>query len=115
MSTELSRQLNRKWFSILTSVEQGSAVDPKVRAAENIINKLMNGIDNRNYAFDLESEEEKQLILGADANLQNRNLQVLITLDLATIQYTDDAAEELVSYFKEMFLDYYYYAKRQTA
>lgn len=113
--TDLTRELNRRWFEVLTSVDQGSEVNPKMEAIYNIIIKMNRSQEasGEYFQIDIDSEAEMQLLLGAQINLgESKDFMVTPTLDLAYASFSSAGYADVVDYFKAMTIDYYRYAKQ---
>ncbi len=104
-----------KHFETICSVDQGTAINPKVEAALRIVKNAMAARENGNATFSFCDTTELGLLNGAQINLglYGPDLHLLQTYDLNSYSFSCEGAEEAIDYLDDMFKENFWYAQQQ--
>ena len=104
-----------KHFETICSVDQGTAVNPKVEAALRIVKNAMEAREDKYATFSYLDTVELGLLNGAQINLgmYGHDLHILQTYGLNSYSFSRECAERVIDYLADMFKEYFWYAQRE--
>ena len=104
-----------KHFETICSVDQGTAVNPKVEAALRIVKNAMAAREDKHATFSYLDMAELGLLNAAQINLglYGHDFHILQTLDLNSYSFSRKGAECVIDYLADMFKEYFWYAQRE--
>lgn len=104
-----------KHFETICSVDQGTAINPKVEAALRIVKNAMEARENTNASFIFLDRIELGLLNGAQINLglYGSDFHLLQTYDLNSYSFSREGAEDVIDYLADMFKENFWYAQQQ--
>ncbi len=106
-----------KHFETICSVDQGTAVNPKVEAALRIVKNAMAARKDTHATFNYYGNMELGLLNGAQINLgmSDSDLHILQTYGLNGYSFSKEGAERVIDYLADLTKDYFWYAQEQLS
>lgn len=105
-------------FKAICSVDQGSNVNPRVRAIKSIVEKLMSDEADRGtcYYIDVDPGMEASMLRGAGINLglPTVDFHLAVCIDLHGLTVSNEGRAELIDYFADLTKEYFWYAQRES-
>lgn len=104
-----------KHFETICSVDQGTAVNPKVEAALRIVKNAMVAREDKYATFSYLDMMELGLLNGAKINLglDAQDFHILQTYDLNSYSFSRRGAELVIDYLADMLKEYFWYAQQE--
>lgn len=104
-----------KHFETICSVDQGTAVNPKVEAALRIVKNAMAAREDKRATFSYLDAMELGLLNGAQVNLgmYGNDFHILQTYDLNSYSFSREGAERVIDYLADMLKEYFWYAQQE--
>lgn len=104
-----------KHFETICSVDQGTAVNPKVEAALRIVKNAMEAREDSYPSFRWLDRTELGLLNGAKINLglSGDDFRIYQSFDLNGYSFSRRGAESVIDYLADLLKEYFWYAQRE--
>ncbi len=105
-----------KHFETICSVDQGTAVNPKVEAALRIVKNAMEAREESYPSFRWLDSAELGLLNGAKINLSlsGDDFRIYQSFDLNGYSFSRRGAEMVIDYLANLLKEYFWYAQREV-
>jgi len=122
--TEFAKNSIIRHFETICSVDQGSDINPEVRAVKSIVEKLVSedadqgkctGRGEHYFFIDVAPGKEAAILRGADINLDldAEDYHLFDSVNDHSLTVTEFGMEELIDYLADMTKNYFWYAQEQ--